>query len=1353
MKYYHNEKKMGTKKPHYGVINFYYLVSIFLLGIFSLFDNSYAQIRNYVFEHISLKMGLSQSTILSIIQDQKGYLWLGTEEGLNKYDGYKFTIYRTNPANPGSISDNWITALIEDKNGDLWIATNSGGLNLYKRFSDHFIKYRHDVNNPSSLSSDRISALYEDRSGYIWIGTDGGGINRFDKQKQIFERYQFNVKSATSIYKNDITAICEDHEGNLWWGTDGDGVYCWNWETVNLRHYNNDPEDKSSLSHNRILSVYCDQQGILWIGTNGGGLNKFLAKTQKFIRYKSNFSNPYSLSNDFVYAIFEDRSGKLWIGTDDGLNQYLPESESFYVVKSKPGEPTSLSNNMIRSIYEDRGNILWVGTLRGALNKFDNKKAAFKNYRQNPANSNSLSDKNVWTILEDNRKFIWIGTNNGLNKLDRKKEKFVHYFHDPADKNSIAHNIVRYIYQDRKGILWIGTDGGGISKFNYEQNSFEHFPHNPNDETSLSDNGLRCIFEDSKENLWVGTINGLNKFDREHKIFKRYLHDPLDSSSITDNHIRCIFEDTQNSIWIATFNGLNLYMDEQDKFIPFKNDPSNPYSLSNNRVLCIYEDTSNRFWLGTYGGGLNKLDREVLLFSNYSTEDGLPNSVIYGILEDKQGNLWMSTNQGLSKYNPETNTFKNYDVNDGLQSNEFNGNAFYQNAQGEMFFGGINGVTVFHPEQVKDNDNVPSIVISKFKKYDEEIYFQSASSIEDRIDLSYKDDFFSFEFVALDFTNPLKNQYAYKLEGFDKDWIFCGNRRFANYTNIDGGNYVFRVKGSNNNGVWNTNDASIKVIIHPPFWRTWWFKLVMLILIIAVVYIVITLWMRSVNALKRRLEFEVSQRTRELNQSNYELLRAKKDTDDILNNVEEGLFLLNSDFKLASGYSLALEKIFGEQNLAHRNFITLLGRKVLKNVVKNTQEYLELMFRNDVDEESLQALNPLSEIEMSFSSDNENGIRTKYLLFNFKRIYENGQVVNLIATVSDITEQVILERKLKQTEKRTQNQMEWLVNILHLEPVLLYEFIEGAENELNYIDSLLKRGGGNGKFLFVLEEIYRSVNMIKGNASLLDLKFFVELTHQFEERISETKKMNKVRGNDFIPLVIYLSEVRQSLNEVKKLTDRISNFHDHFDEEEKEDNHLLIKSIKNLVYDLAGSLKKEVNFIYDDFKYEALPKRYRLLVKDILTQFVRNSIYHGIESPQERVNKGKRSNASIKLSCEFLDGQFSFRYRDDGRGIQIDRIRNIVMKDNKIDKKEIDKMNQLQIAQFIFEPGFTIVDKAHRRAVRVIGLDRIKSKIKEHGGNINIDFEEGKFCEFVVTIPLNKNRRTQISERKQILNI
>jgi len=569
---------------------------------------------------------------------------------------------------------------------------------------------------------------------------------------------------------------------------------------------------------------------------------------------------------------------------------------TFVNYKHDPSIPWSLSDNTILSIYEDQSRLLWVGTFGGGLNQFGRAKEHFTHYQHDPNNLESLGDNRVFSIYEDPReagKIFWLGTQGGLCRMNLEgKETFVNYKHDPNDPRSLIDNRIRSVYQDRLGVLWIGTYGG-LSRMNGDElnrAAFTHYQHDPNDDSSLSHNRVWSIHESPKEAgkvLWIGTFNGLNRFDLTTKTFTHYKHDPNNPRSLSDNYIRTIYEDRSGVLWLGTLGGLNRFDRATKTFIHYKHDPNNPGSLSDNRVRSIHEDSNHggMLWIGT-SGGLNQFDRTTGIFKHYREKDGLPNDAVYGILEDDRGYLWLSTNKGLAKFNPENETFRNYDVNDGLQGNEFNGGAYFKSRNGDFFFGGISGLNVFHPDSLQDNPHIPPIVITDFKIFNEAIRpgkarrfgkpLQSHITETEEIVLSYKENVFSFEFAALDFTFPQKNNYAYKMENFDEDWIYSETRRFAMYTNLDPGEYVFRVKGSNNDGVWNEKGAAIKITITPPFWQTWWFRIVAGASVLALAFGWYRNRIKNIETQKKKLEIQVEEKTREIRQTQAQLVQSEK---------------------------------------------------------------------------------------------------------------------------------------------------------------------------------------------------------------------------------------------------------------------------------------------------------------------------------------------------------------------------------------------------------------------------------------------------------------------------------------------
>jgi len=880
--------------------------------------------RGIKFERFSREQGLSQSSVFCILQDRQGFMWFGTLDGLNKYDGYNFTVYKHDALDSTSLSDNLVTSIYEDSasRNMLWIGTG-GGLNRFDRATERFTHFVNDPKNPHSLSNNSIRSIYEDHAGTLWIGTSGGGLNKFDREKERFIRYVNDPKNPRSLSNNSIWSIYEDHAGTLWIGTRG-GLNKFDREKEQFTHFVNDPKNPHSLSHNDISSIYEDHAGTLWIGTRGGGLNKLDREKEQFTRFVNDPKNPHSLSNNHVLSILEDSASRntLWIGTKGGgLNKLVPSASSgqalspassgsegsdrpdspvnknnetagqFTRFVNDPKNPHSLSDNAVASLYADDSGIFWIGTEVGGLNKFDRDKERFTHFANAPDNPNSLNNNTVMSIYEDSasRNTLWIGTwGGGLNKFDREKEQFTHFVNDPKNPHSLSNNHVLSIHEDflataGRNTLWIGTYGGGLNKFvasagsgqalspaagagegsDREKAQFTHYVNDPKNPHSLSDNSIWSIYADSasRNTLWIGTYGGgLNKLvlsegegsDREKGQFTRFVNDPNNPHSLSNNLVSSIYKDHTGTLWIGTAGGgLNKLVlspassgvnfgegsdQEKEQFTHYVNDPKNPHSLSHNMVFSIYEASlslrgagRSTLWIGT-AGGLNEFDRETGRFTRYTEKDGLPNNAIIGILEDNNGHLWLSTNKGISRFDPSRpagKTFRNYDVSDGLQSNEFNASAYHKSKSGEMFFGGINGFNMFHPDSIKDNPYLPPVVMTAFKRYNTDetegiAIEEKGISEKHEIELSYKDNILSFEFAALSFRRPEKNQYAYKLEGYSDKWIHLGAKRDVTFTNLDPGEYTLRVKGSNNDGVWNEEGTLLKITITPPWWRTRW---------------------------------------------------------------------------------------------------------------------------------------------------------------------------------------------------------------------------------------------------------------------------------------------------------------------------------------------------------------------------------------------------------------------------------------------------------------------------------------------------------------------------------------------------
>jgi GAF domain-containing protein/ligand-binding sensor domain-containing protein len=878
-----------------------------------------------IFDHYSIEDGLSQSSGKSIFQDSKGYVWIGTEDGLNRFDGYEFKVYRHDPEDPASLGNNYINAILEGPQGVLWLGTYGGGLDRFDTAKGEFSHYRHNPEDVNSLSDDQILTMIQDSEGMLWIGTRGGGLNRFDPVLGEWQRYRNHSADPSSLASNDVTALFEDGHGVIWVGTSR-GLDRFDRTASSFHHFRNEPGDPASLSANVVADIAEDQAGNLWIATAGGGINEFDRESGSFVHHRNRTDDNHSLSSDLASVLLVDALGGLWAGTDLGINRFEEETGRWHRYRREMGDPQSLSDDGVTSMALDRSGGLWIGTSGGGINRYDLQRDQFALYRARTSEANSLSESSVWAMLEGQEGVLWIGTDGGgLNCYDRNLETWTQYRHDAEDPTSLSNDVVLSLFEDSSGSLWLGTWGGGLNRLDSAGNEgqpvrFTRFKFDAADPNSLSSDVVWAIHEDRQGTLWVGTALGLNALDPETEQFTRFFHDPDDPYSLSDNDVGSIHEDSRGNLWFGTHSGLSqlesraLRGDGRARFARFQHDPGNPQSLSHNIVFSIHEDQAGTLWFGTWGGGLNRFDRESGTFSHYRVKDGLPNDVIYGILEeastqsDQVGSLWLSTNKGISRFDMATETFDNFDAGDGLQSNEFNFNSYLLSRSGEMFFGGIGGFNAFYPEAVTDNPHLPVLTLTSITQGGDIPDLNGAVDALDAVTFHWPENDFEFEFTALSYYQPAKNQYAYKLEGYDDDWNYVGVRRFGSYTNLPGGDYVLRLMGTNNDGLWSEEGVALAINIVPPFWATWWFWGFVVIALVLGSVGAYRLRVRGIEARSRELESEVASRTKELAALNSiaAVVSRSLDRDQILTDAlaktlevtgleAGGIYLLKSD--------------------------------------------------------------------------------------------------------------------------------------------------------------------------------------------------------------------------------------------------------------------------------------------------------------------------------------------------------------------------------------------------------------------------------------------------------------------------
>lgn len=856
--------------------NVFQVCSVCLLFLFSTPWNSYAQSSQLRFEHLTVNQGLSNHIVYAMLQDSQGYLWFATDNGLNKYDGYTLTTYKKTPGDTTSLAGNSMPQLMEDRDGYIWIGTMGQGLCKFDRRTEKFTCY---APNPPTLNLGATHTMSEDREGYLWVSNGRAELRRFDKKTG--EYSPFNYATLLTPKLADGTAISPvinhiyaDKTGTIWVGSEK-GLHRMDLKpasgrksaTVSFTTYRHDPASSRSLSHDQVWEIYEDHAGRLWV-SSGGGLNQFNRKTETFTHH------PYTLSpapateaplNQKLTHFAEDQLGNLWMrAVVEGLVRFDPVRRQFTHLPHNPVDPSSLSSNLVRSLLVDRSGLLWIGTYGEGIDKVNPNRQPFRHYRPFPNDTHSLSNEFVRVILEDRSGTVWIGTGNGLNRMNKRTGTFTQYRHDPENPASLPTLNVEALLEDRAGNLWVGS-GDKLALFNRQTGAFTDFSQVTRRNPGLS--GIDAIFtlyQDRQGLLWLGTTNGVKSFDHKTGSVVHYAYDPENTKGISDAWATSLLEDKRGNLWIGTGSvALNRLDRKTGRFTHYRPDRHKPGSITADAVPCIFEDSKGNLWFGTAGGGLCRFDYETETFQAFTEADGLADNSVYSIEEDNRGFLWLGTSKGLSRFSYATKTFSNYDVNDGLQSKGFS-KARFKGKDGMLYFGGDNGFTTFDPRQLTTNWHRPPVVITQVKLFDKPIPAKAGTQ---KIDLDHHENFLSFEFAALDYTNPSKNRYAYQLAGLEKDWVYSGSRRYASYTNLDPGTYVFRVRGSNNDGVWNEKGTSIQVIIHPPWWQTTWFRLLTGVCLVLLASTTIWLYTREKlrrqrNNLKRVLQAQEEERQR-----------------------------------------------------------------------------------------------------------------------------------------------------------------------------------------------------------------------------------------------------------------------------------------------------------------------------------------------------------------------------------------------------------------------------------------------------------------------------------------------------------
>ena len=797
---------------------------IFLFAIFLFSHQALSKIPDLNFKHITIEDGLSSSEIENIIQDRQGFIWFATSDGLNRFDGYNIKIYRSDPDNSTSLINNTVRSLYIDHQGSMWIGTLKG-VSRYVKETDSFVNYLLNSTNLNSNLVNQVNTILENSQNTLYATAEDGNIYQLDQEANTFKQintYDFGV----------IKAVEMDAKDNFWVGSMTKGLFYYNPRSdmvTPVLSAENDTQQHMTISVNALLLN--DEE--LWVGTSKKGIARYSIPSGEFKTYFE--KEP---SHSFVSCAFRDHSGNIWVGDSHGLLLYDRLQDRFIIYQHKNEDATTLATVGVRSIFEDFQGNFWVSSAMGGINLSVVKKA-FTQYSLQSNSSISLTKKIISSILIDNQGKAWFGSfNTGIDVIDLKNKTKRYILPSDHRPGALSPGTIYAIYEDQNNTIWIGTYLGGLQRYDARSNSFISYRHDDSNPNSIAGNDVRGILQDKNGEYWIIVHSkGLDRYNPKTKVWKNYRLDPdHPNQTLADDWTMSVLQDHQGYIWVATPNGLSRLDPVTETFKNFHYDPNDSLSISNSFIISLHEDADHRLWIGTMEG-LNRYNPSNGTFTRFTQKDGLPNNVINCILHDDIGHLWIGTNYGLSRFSIEEKVFRNYDIHDGLSSNEFLPRSCYRSESGALYFGTNNGVISFYPNQIKDNEFIPPVYLSDLKLFNQSIPVEPQNpdailkkdvSETEKIHLSYKENILTFEYVALNFINSEKNQYAYMLEGFDNTWQYVGTKRQVTYTNLDPDQYIFKVKASNNDNIWNEAGAELQIIIYPPFWATWWFRLLVI---------------------------------------------------------------------------------------------------------------------------------------------------------------------------------------------------------------------------------------------------------------------------------------------------------------------------------------------------------------------------------------------------------------------------------------------------------------------------------------------------------------------------------------------
>ncbi len=1356
-----------------------FLPSIVLIFSYLLFNvtsanQEKATIKNinqhFTFKSIEHKQLDQIGAISAIVQDNQGFLWFGGSGGLSRYDGYQFTFYKHDPKDISSLANNGINDMIIDASGQLWIAT-SAGLSLFIASKEQFQHFFAEEQFTDKPRHNWIWSLLETQQGDIFVGT-GGGLKILDKSTaKLMQNELYNVTfNADTPYT--IKTLIEDQNNDIWVGTMKNGAIRFDRQNKSFQHFKHIANNPQSLSNDHILNIFEDSHNRIWIGSNNG-LNRYQANTSSFVRYTAK-TQTSALNHQVIRKIFEDKKGNIWIGTDGkGLSLYLNDDDGFINFTKSDTQNTGLKNNKIRTLFEDTSGLLWIGHYPSGTSIIDPYASAFINYQYNQFDKNTIGHNDILSSAEDKQGNLWVGTEKGLNYINRSSGEIIRFNADSKDQNSLAADSVLSLFNDDENKLWIGTWSGGLSVKNSDSRQFKQFKSLG----TLEVKEVWSLYQDKARYIWVGSEKGLSRYDKKQDNFEHFLHNPKDDTSIFDGPVLSLFEDSKKRFWVGGYWGVSVLDRQNSTFKHYRPNSAKNNAISDSFVKAITEDSQGNIWISTGNGGVNKFINEKSGFEHVKTQQGLADNLVGCTLIDHRGDLWFGTGKGINKYTASNDRFLVYTQQQGLAGDTYKSPNCLKTQFGELLFGSTNGLTIFHPDKIISNHFVPPVSLIDFQIFNNSVDFNSQGAAISKpinhtntITLDYFHSVFSFKFASLSYYLSEQNEYAYQLVGFDKEWVYSGKRRETTYTNLDAGNYTFRVKASNNEGVWNDKGAELKVSILPPPWRTWWaYTLYLLTLVSIIAQFIYSQYRKRQVVIEQNkiLEIRVQERTSELSKKNH-------DIQSMLSNMRQGLFTINKLGLIHPEYSKHLEDIFETSDIPNNQALNFLFEKadVSSDIRNQVSEAINVIIGEDEFNYELNSHLLINEYQAAFKQ------QQKILSLDWNPIFIDGDVIKLMVSVRDITQL----RKAEYDALAQKRELEIVGQLISITQKKYYAFIKSSYEFIQENRETIE----NTSDKLDLDLLFRNMHTLKGNSRTYNFTYIADIVHTSEDYYS-TLKINTQLEPDKNRLINDLNSVETALKEYENVFDhvlhkntqktitqdtsklsehQIQNLHSIIVkaiEQETDSSNIqsllspantmlteaisaplpyVLQDIVDSLADIALQLEKSTPRVYYTGEEVNILNAHHDLLQNVFAHILKNSLDHGIERPQERLEKNKSEAGTITVdTIKVAENQLTLSISDDGRGMNISTLRKKGLELGLWEKSQ--DLALTDIAQTIFASGLSTKEEVSEISGRGVGMDAVKQYLNKNEADIHVEITDPEpnnktFIKFKLVLTLPK---------------